>query len=102
VGLPVLRVRLGVLRMSRQLHRAPLAVTSDGTVVVNMADFDGRLDLGAVVERAARQPGAIFVGVVVSGAERDRLLAFMKPTLTEAASITVIGPRQRRGKKNAM
>jgi len=55
--------------MSRQVHRAPLALTSDGTVLVNVAEFDGRRDLAELLRKARSTRGRVFIGVEVDGRE---------------------------------
>jgi hypothetical protein len=60
--------------MSRTIHRAPLAVGSDGTMFHNVLEFGAPRDLERVVARARRIRGAVFVGVVLSRHETARVL----------------------------
>ena len=63
--------------MSGHVHRAPRALASDGTVLVNAAEFDGPLTLAAVVKRARALRGKVFVGVAVTPRERRRAMMFV-------------------------
>ena len=80
--------------MSRGVSRAPLAVTSDGHVLLNLARVDVPKNIEAIVRQALQQRGAVFIGVVLSPAEVTRLLneaAMILPNVTGP----VIGRRQR-------
>jgi len=80
--------------MSRRTHRAPLALASDGTVLVNLAEFDGPRSLEAFLEKAMVQKGAVFVGVQLTPAELRRVLSRVGDGCTEAAAY-VAGARQK-------
>ena len=84
--------------MNARLHSAPLAVASDGSVLVNAVEFDGEVDMAAVMERAIKQSGTVFIGVAVTPAEQRALCEFLAPTLHEVVSLKVVGPRQPRRK----
>ena len=81
--------------MSRRIHRAPLALASDGTVVLNMSEFDGPRSLEAFLEQAMAQKGRVFVGVQMAPAEVRRVLARLDDGSQEAAAY-VAGGRQKR------
>ena len=49
--------------MSRRIHRADLAVSSNGTILLNVAPFATGLGVEALVELALAQPGEVFIGV---------------------------------------
>jgi len=83
--------------MSRTIHRAPLAVTSDGTVLVNVTYLDATRDLRRLLEHALRERGAVFVGLVLTPAERKRLAWFLDGPAKEAAA-RVRRPRRRRSR----
>ncbi len=71
--------------MSRVIDRAPLAVTSDGDVLLNVARFDEPKTVEEIVRLAIRQRGAVFIGVALSPAEARRLLdevAMVLPNVT--------------------
>lgn len=55
-----------LLAVSRRMNDDPLAVTSSGTVLINIAHFDGPAQVEAVLARAARERGRVFVGVELS------------------------------------
>jgi hypothetical protein len=80
--------------VSRVINRAPLAVTSDGDVLLNIARFDEPKKIEEIVRMAVRQRGAIFIGIALSRREVKRLLddaAMVLPNLTA----TLEGKRQR-------
>ncbi len=81
--------------MSRVIARAPLAVTSDGDVLLNVAGFDEPERIEEIVRMALRQRGAVFIGVALSRAEARRLLdevAMVLPSVT-----TPMEARRQRG-----
>ena len=61
--------------MSRRVNRAPVALCSDGSVALNLAEFDGARSPEALLERALTQEGAVFVGVQLTSSEVHRILA---------------------------
>ncbi len=80
--------------MSRVIDRAPLGLTSDGIVLLNVATFDVPKKLEEIVRMARRQRGAVFVGVALSRREVERLLgesALILPNVTGP----LVGGRQR-------
>jgi hypothetical protein len=60
--------------VSRVIHRAPLAVTTDGTVLLNLAAFDAPKHIETLVKLAAAQPGAVFIGVALTASEVAHLV----------------------------
>jgi hypothetical protein len=71
--------------VSRVIERAPIAVTSDGDVLLNIARFDVPKRIEEIVKMAVRQRGAVFIGVVLSKTEVARLLdetALILPNVT--------------------
>jgi hypothetical protein len=83
--------------MSRNIDRAPFAVTSDGNLLLNVAMFDGKR-LKALFELAARERGAVFVGVVLGRAERIFLDQRTGDAAHDAAA-WLVGARLRRRKR---
>ena len=82
--------------MSR-VHDAPLALTSDGTVLVNVTHFDGPRSPAALLKRALAQKGKVFIGVVLSKEEVNDVLEQLRHGSAEAVAY-VVGARQgRRG-----
>lgn len=81
--------------MSRRVHLAPMAITSDGDVLLNAATIAGATDLEAVV-RAAKNDGlAVFVGVILSPRETEFVLSRLDNAADEAAA-RLVGQRRRR------
>jgi hypothetical protein len=56
-------------RPSKRVCVAPMAVASDGNVLINVAMTDGPTDPKKLVERALAQGTAVFVGVVATAQE---------------------------------
>ena len=56
-------------RRSKRVSMAPMAVASDGTLLINVALTDGPDDPVKLVERALAQGTAVFVGVVATAQE---------------------------------
>ena len=83
--------------MSRRAHRAPLAVTSDGVVLLNVAMFDVAKKLDVLLAAARRRGGDVFIGVVLSPSEITFVLAELHHAYRDASS-WVVGGRQRRKK----
>ncbi len=84
--------------MSRRVHRAALAVTTDGTMLVNLAHFGGEKNAREVFRQALEEKGELFIGVVLSKRETDDTVARLDNASAEAAAI-VVGKRRRRARK---
>jgi hypothetical protein len=67
-----------------KLHKAPFAVTSDGTVIVNVAEFDGVETVEDAVAMA--KEAQVFIGVPLTKAEVRRVLAQVGHGHREAAA----------------
>jgi hypothetical protein len=79
-----------------KLHKAPFAVTSDGTVLVNVGEFDG---VETVEDAVTLTKGAqVFIGVPLTGTEVRRLLEQLGHGHREAAA-HLIGARPRRSRR---
>lgn len=81
--------------MSKTIHRAPLALASDGTILLNIATFDVKKVLDLVYALASDEPGAVFIGIAVNPKERDRLEALLDDAMLQAA-FTIVATRQAR------
>jgi len=57
--------------MKDQLHSSPLAVTSDGTVVANLAHFNDMEDLQEAIQRALQLGRLLFISVALTPEEAD-------------------------------
>jgi len=84
-----------VRAVSRRVHRAPLALTSDGTVLLNVAEFDGRRDLAELLRKARSTRGRVFIGVEVDGREVALIVEEAAGGAAEGVA-RVVGRRQRR------
>lgn len=84
--------------MSRRIHSAPFALASDGTVLVNIAEFDGSRSLESIVERARAQPGPVFIGTPITARELRELLVRLEHGYREAGAC-IVGARQSRARR---
>ena len=72
--------------MKGRIHRAPLALTSDGTVVANVAhvdaDFNEAEDAHAVLERALERGRDVFISVALAPEE----IAFVQKRVDDSGA----------------
>lgn len=80
--------------MSRRAHRAPVALTSTGDLLLNVAMFDAPKDLESLVRLARAQPGRVFIGVVLAPDEQEFAVDELAHALRDA-SARMVGRRQR-------
>ena len=88
--------------MSRRLHRAELAVTTSGAVLLNLVTIDGTLDLAELLALAVAQRGEVFVGVVLAPSEIKSLVrnvALVLPNVTMPLVGGRLRPEQVNGRK---
>ncbi len=85
--------------VSRRINIDPLAVTSAGTVLVNVAHFDGPRRVDALVARAIRELGRMFVGVELSRAEVRLLYEHLGHGQREATA-RLVGLRRGRSQRD--
>lgn len=85
--------------MSRGIDRSPLALTSDGVVLLNVAMFDGPKKLDMLLHIAIREHGSVFVGVPLQPSEVKFALERQYDSTYEAACICA-GSRQARWPRN--
>jgi hypothetical protein len=87
--------------MSGKIHRAPVAVTLDGTVFVSAAQFfRAPRDPRELLRLALRQKGDLFIGIAMNEHETDETLMRLDNAAAEAAAY-VIGDRQRLRRETA-
>ena len=82
--------------MRARVLRAPLAVTSEGDVVLNVVELDVAADVASVARALAGVNGYVFVGVMLRRDEARGVLrdvAMLLPNVTGQASA---GWRRRR------
>ena len=84
--------------MSRRVHQAPLALTSDGEILLNVGRFDDVRSLDEVLGLARAERGPVFVGVAL----RDDEVRLASRRLADAAEETaaLLGGERRRQKKD--
>lgn len=73
--------------MSRAVCGAELAVTSDGELVLNVRALEGSTKLEALVRQAGQQPGAVFVGVVLTPKEAQNVVNELSRILPNATRL---------------
>ena len=81
--------------MSRRIHRADLAVSMDGAVLLNIAPFGENLDAATLLKLALAQPGELFIGVALSPSEVTRLVRDVGLVLPNVTG-PLVGRRLRR------
>jgi hydrogenase maturation factor len=81
--------------VSRKINVTPLALSSEGELLLNVAMSDAPRRLDALLAFAERTDGEVFIGVVLGGRE----LAFVTGELGHAvrdATARVVGQKQRK------
>lgn len=81
--------------MSPPLCLTPFALTSDGSVLLNLAMFDVPTDLPSLAQLAQEQRSRIFIGLVVSAGERSFARAGLAHAFRDRAA-WIVGRRQKR------
>lgn len=79
--------------MSRKIHKAPVAMTTEGVLVVNVAGF-GPTNIEGLLARALDDDAELFIGVVVDENERTVLLERLDNAAAEAVA-QIYGKRKR-------
>ena len=79
--------------MSRKIHKAPVAMTTEGVLVVNVAGF-GPTNIEGLLARALDDDAELFIGVVVDENERTVLLERLDNAAAEAVA-KIYGKRKR-------
>ena len=78
--------------MSRRIHKADVALTSHGALVVNVAALVNAPYIDKLIARALDEEGEIFIGIVVTEEEKQVLLERLDNAAAEALAM-VIGKR---------
>ena len=87
--------------MSRTLVRDPLAMGSDGTVLLNLLEICEKASPEELLQRALERSGSIFIGVGLTHQEIDLARERLGHAAAEAAARIVPGrsrPRRRRAR----
>ena len=71
----------------RKPHAAALALASDGTLLLNLADATGEDDLEALIKLAKASSARVFVGIPLSAAEARRVAQRLEHSSSEAAAL---------------
>jgi hypothetical protein len=82
-------------RRSKKVSTAPMAVASDGTLLLNIAMTDGPADPRKLVERALAQGSPVFIGVIANRSEVAVTKRWMDDATFEVVG-TIWGGRGRR------
>jgi hypothetical protein len=94
MGVPVVRLRLGLRTMKRGIHPAPIALTSDGELLVNVGYFDDVHDVEDTLRRAKQERSPVFIGVPLQQRELPLVLERVHDACREGAAF-VFGRRRR-------
>lgn len=99
MAVPVVSVGGELLAVSRRINVDPLAVTSGGTVLVNVAHLDVARRPERLLALAVSLRGRLFVGVELSGAEARDAVERLLADHAEAVAY-IVGKRQKRSQQN--
>jgi hypothetical protein len=77
--------------MTRKIHKAPIAVTTEGALVVNVAGY-GPTNIEGLIARALDDDAELFIGIVVDKKEHRLLMERLDNAAAEAVGM-VIGKR---------
>jgi len=83
--------------MSHPVHQAPLAVTCDGALLVNLHHVHGDSDPARLLELGSELGSEVFVAIVADRNELKLALARLDDAATDIAA-HVLGTRMRRMK----
>ncbi len=72
-----------------EVDETPLAVTSNGTVLLNAIELEGRDSLLKLVMRASAMERPVFVGVALTSEEVERVRDRAAPALEEGAAVVI-------------
>jgi len=75
--------------MSLKIHRAPLALASDGSIIINVHHVTGETNLAALIAQAAERGGTVFIGLLVEDKHRAIIAEAIDDAATEAASVVL-------------
>jgi hypothetical protein len=84
--------------MSARIVRAPMAITVEGDVLLNVVSFEVPLRVERLVELAARLRGAVFVGILLDQREADIVREDLRHAARDSAA-RIAGRRQKRERK---
>lgn len=99
MAVPNLSLRRAVSAMSRRVSAAPLAVTTSGELLVNVAELGSDVSLDAVLDAARNAGATVFVGIVLSRAEARFALARLDNAADETAA-RISGERHRQERRS--
>lgn len=69
-----------------KLHKASMAIVSDGTVLVNVRTFTTDDSFESAVEAAVQRGGAVFIGVALTSVETRSAIALLDDAVAEIAA----------------
>jgi hydrogenase maturation factor len=84
-------------RRQARLHLAPLAIASDGKLLINIAYVHDIRTLGAMSERLRKEKTLVFVGYIVGRHETELVLRRLDDAAAETAAVIAGGGRLGRG-----
>ena len=84
--------------MNRKVAQAPFAAGSDGTVFINLAHVRGDVAVMKLIREARRMDAVLFLGISVTGTEKDLLIQAIDNAGAEAVA-KMVGRRLREQKQ---
>jgi hypothetical protein len=69
-----------------RLHTAPIALASDGSLILNLASAVATRDIAAIIRKARRDGRPLFVGVVLSESEQRAAVSRLDNASAETAA----------------
>ncbi len=85
--------------MSRRIHKAELALGSDGTALLNITTLVDEQDLDELLDIAKGEKGRVFIGVELDAAEAAAVLRRLQHGVGDAVGKTVGARRWRRRRR---
>jgi hypothetical protein len=79
-----------------KVHAAPIAITSSGNLLVNVAMFDDVTTLDEILRQAKKEKSPVFIGVTLQTKEMPLVAARVHDACREAAAFIAGGRRQQR------
>ena len=81
--------------MSKAIHRAPLALSSDGAIIANLHHVTGDDDPERLLQLARELGAVVFIGIVATPTELKRAMRDLDDAATAIAA-EILGRRMRR------
>lgn len=84
------------MRRKARLHHSPMAVTSRGEILVNLAYVENIRSVAAMVARLKRERRAVFVGILAPKERGTLVLQRIDDAAAEVAAVMCAPPKPQR------